>query len=167
MGSTRLPGKVLIEADGRTMLEHHIDRLTAAGLSVYVATTDTAGDDRLAELVTGRGMPVYRGSEADELSRYAGCARANAPDVVVRVTSDCPLIDGVVVVEGVSRFLQLRGEHGDDVYLSNTLARTYPRGLVFEVFAASALYRADRAATSRSDREHVTPWLYSGADRLA
>jgi spore coat polysaccharide biosynthesis protein SpsF len=166
MGSTRLPGKVLIEAAGRTMLDHHIDRLTAAGLSVYVATTDTAGDDRLAELVAVRGLPVYRGSEADVLSRYAGCARANALDVVVRVTSDCPLIDGDVVVEGVTRFLQLRDEHGDDVYLSNTLERTYPRGLDFEVFAASALYRADRAATSRSDREHVTPWLYSGADRL-
>lgn len=167
VGSTRLPGKVLIEAAGRTMLDHHIDRLSAAGLTVYVATTDTPGDDRLAELVQGRGLPVFRGSDDDVLSRYAGCARANELQVVVRVTADCPLIDGDVVAEGVTRFLQLYEEHGDDVYLSNTIERTYPRGLDFEVFAATALYRADRAATRRSDREHVTPWLYTGADRLS
>ena len=167
VGSTRLPGKVLIEAGERTMLDHHIDRLTAAGLNVYVATTDTPADDRLAELLQRRGLPVFRGSEDDVLSRYAGCARLNELDVVVRVTADCPLIDGNVVAEGVDRFLQLTQEHGDDVYLSNTLDRTYPRGLDFEVFAATALYRADRAATSRSDREHVTPWLNAGADRLS
>ncbi len=167
VGSTRLPGKVLIEAAGRTMLDHHIDRLTTAGLNVYVATTDTSGDDRLAEMVAGRGLPIFRGSETDVLARYAGCARANELDVVVRVTADCPLIDGDVVVEGVSRFLQLRGEHGDDVYLSNTVERTYPRGLDFEVFAATALYRADRVATGPSEREHVTPWLYTGAGRLS
>jgi spore coat polysaccharide biosynthesis protein SpsF len=166
VGSTRLPGKVLIEAAGRTMLDHHIDRLTAAGLSVYVATTDNPSDDGLAELVQGRGLPVFRGSEADVLSRYAGCARANELDVVVRVTSDCPLIDGDVVVDGVTTFLQLRDKHGDDVYVSNTIERTYPRGLDFEIFAAAALYRADSLATSRGDREHVTSWLYRGAYRL-
>jgi spore coat polysaccharide biosynthesis protein SpsF len=167
VGSTRLPGKVLAEAAGRTMLDHHLDRLAAAGLDVYVATTDTPRDDRLAEIVQGRGLPVYRGSEDDVLSRYADCARANQLQVVVRVTADCPLIDGDVVAEGVARFLQLSEQHGDDVYLSNTLERTYPRGLDFEVFAATALYRADRAATRRSDREHVTPWLYAGNDRLS
>jgi spore coat polysaccharide biosynthesis protein SpsF len=165
-GSTRLPGKVLIEAAGRTMLDHHIDRLVAAGLDVYVATTEDPADDLLAELVRRRGVPVFRGSDEDVLSRYAGCARQNSLDVVVRVTSDCPLIDGGVVAEGVTRFLQLRELHGDDVYLSNTIERTFPRGFDFEVFSASALYRADRSATTSSDREHVTPWLYAGAHRL-
>ena len=165
-GSTRLPGKVLIEAAGRTMLDHHLDRLVAAGLDVYVATTDGSADDRLVDLAERRGIGVFRGSEQDVLSRYAGCARANDLDVVVRVTSDCPLIDGVVVADGVTRFLQLREEHGDDVYLSNTLERTFPRGFDFELFAASALDRADREATAPSDREHVTPWLYTGAHRL-
>jgi spore coat polysaccharide biosynthesis protein SpsF len=166
VGSTRLPGKVLIEAAGRTMLDHHIDRLTAAGLVVYVATTDRPGDDRVVELAQRRGVPVFRGSEQDVLSRYAGCARENDLDVVVRVTSDCPLIDGGVVADGVIRFLHLREQHGEDVYLSNTLERTYPRGFDFEVFAASALHRAHREATTSSDREHVTPWLYAGAHRL-
>jgi spore coat polysaccharide biosynthesis protein SpsF len=166
VGSTRLPGKVLVEAAGRTMLDHHLDRLTAAGLAVYVATTDRPGDDGLAELVRRRGISVFRGSEQDVLSRYAGCARENDLDVVVRVTSDCPLIDGAVVADGVRRFGQLRARHGDDVYLSNTLVRTFPRGLDFEVFGAAALHRADREATTPSDREHVTPWLYAGAHRL-
>jgi spore coat polysaccharide biosynthesis protein SpsF len=166
MGSTRLPGKVLIESAGRTMLDHQIDRLVAAGLDVYVATGDSPADDRVAELAAGRGVAVFRGSEEDVLARFAGCARANHLDVVVRVTADCPLVDGAVVAAGVSRFLQLREAHGDDVYLSNTLERTYPRGFDFEVVAASALHRADREATTPSEREHVTPWLYAGPHRL-
>jgi spore coat polysaccharide biosynthesis protein SpsF len=165
-GSTRLPGKVLIEAAGRTMLDHHLDRLVAAGLDVFVATTDNASDDRVADLAQGRGIAVFRGSEEDVLSRFAGCARAHDLDVVVRMTSDCPLIDGGMVADGVTRFLQLRQQHGDDVYLSNTLERTYPRGFDFEVVAAAALQRADREATARRDREHVTPWLYAGPHRL-
>jgi spore coat polysaccharide biosynthesis protein SpsF len=165
-GSTRLPDKVLIESAGRTMLDHHLDRLVAAGLDVYVATTDSPSDDRVADLAQNRGIAVFRGSEEDVLSRFAGCARAHDLDVVVRVTSDCPLIDGHVVAGGVSRFLQLREQHGDDVYLSNTLERTYPRGFDFEIVAASALLQADREATARRDREHVTPWLYTGPHRL-
>ena len=100
------------------------------------------------------------------LSRFAGCARSYDLDVVVRVTSDCPLIDGALVADGAARFLRLRAEHGDDVYLSNTLERTYPRGFDFEVFTAAALARADREATAPGDREHVTPWLYAGPHRL-
>jgi spore coat polysaccharide biosynthesis protein SpsF len=165
-GSTRLPGKVLIEAAGRTMLDHHLDRLIAAGLDVYVATTDSADDDRVADLAQRRGIAVFRGSEEDVLSRFAGCVRAHDLDVVVRVTSDCPLIDGGVVADGVTRFLQLREQHGEDVYLSNTLERTYPRGFDFEVVAGSALLRADREATAGRDREHVTPWLYAGPHRM-
>jgi spore coat polysaccharide biosynthesis protein SpsF len=166
-GSTRLPGKVLIEAAGRTMLDHHLDRLVAAGLDVYVATTDNATDDRVADLAQRRGIAVFRGNEEDVLSRFAGCIRANNLDVVVRVTSDCPLIDGLVVADGVTRFLQLREQHGDDVYLSNTLERSYPRGFDFEVVTGAALERADREATDRRDREHVTPWLYAGPHKLA
>jgi spore coat polysaccharide biosynthesis protein SpsF len=164
--STRLPGKVLIEAGGRTMLDHQLDRLLAADLEVYIATTALLADDPVAGLAEGRGLAVFRGSEHDVLSRFAGCAREHDLDVVVRVTSDCPLIDGAVVAEGVARFLELRAEHGDDIYLSNTLERTYPRGFDFEIFTAAALARADREATAVRDREHVTPWLYVGPHRL-
>ncbi|HEX4697890.1 MAG TPA: acylneuraminate cytidylyltransferase, partial [Actinomycetes bacterium] len=117
-------------------------------------------------LALRRDVPVFRGSENDVLSRFAGCARTYDLDVVVRVTSDCPLIDGAILAEGVAQFLRLREKHGDDVYLSNTLERTYPRGYDFEVFTGTALARADRAATRAGDREHVTPWLYAGPHRL-
>lgn len=167
LGSTRLPGKVLLEAAGRTMLDHHLDRLTSAGLDVFVATTDDPGDDRIVGVARARGVAVFRGSVDDVLSRFAGCAQQFDLDVVVRVTSDCPLVDGDVVADGVARFLQLRAQHGDEVYLSNTLDRTYPRGFDFEVVAASALQRAHRDATAPGDREHVTPWLYAGPHRLA
>jgi spore coat polysaccharide biosynthesis protein SpsF len=120
----------------------------------------------VVDLAQPRNVQVFRGSEDDVLSRFAGCARTYDLDVVVRVTSDCPLIDGAVVAEGVARFLQLSEEHGDEVYLSNTLERTYPRGFDFEVFTATALARADREATAPGDREHVTPWLYAGPHRL-
>ncbi|HEX4698239.1 MAG TPA: acylneuraminate cytidylyltransferase, partial [Actinomycetes bacterium] len=88
-GSTRLPGKVLLTAAGRTILDHHLDRLVAAGLIVYVATTDRVADDPIADLALRRDVPVFRGSENDVLSRFAGCARTYDLDVVVRVTSDC------------------------------------------------------------------------------
>ena len=148
------------------MLDHHLDRLMAAGLDVYVATTDRDADDPVADLAYRRDVPVFRGSEVDVLSRFAGCSRTYDLDVVVRVTSDCPLIDGALVAKGVARFLQLREEHGDDIYLSNTLERTYPRGFDYEVFTAAALARADREASTPGDREHVTPWLYAGPHRL-
>lgn len=158
MTSSRLPGKVLLEAGGRTMLEHHLARLGPAGAQVIVATTVNGSDDPVAELAARLGFPVFRGSEADVLSRYAGAAREHDLDVVVRVTSDCPLIDGELVKLGIDRFL---AEGDEDAYVSNALVRTYPRGLDFEVFSAAALLRADAEATSAIEREHVTPYLYA------
>ncbi|MFY0406861.1 cytidylyltransferase domain-containing protein [Solicola sp. PLA-1-18] len=155
--STRLPGKVLREASGRTMLDHHLDRLEAAGLDVYVATTVNATDDPLVELAGRRGVPVFRGSEQHVLSRFHGCAVENGLDVVVRVTSDCPLVDGALVRHGVDLWLE---RDDPDVYVSNGLVRTYPRGLDFEVFSFAALDEAMRLATDPADLEHVTPYLH-------
>ena len=164
MTSTRLPGKVLEVAGGRSMLDHHLDRLAAADLPVYLATTTNAADDPLVELAGRRGVPVWRGSELDVLDRFAGCVREHDLDVVVRVTSDCPLIDGRLVASGVERFLA-----ADDpwLYLSNGIERTYPRGLDFEVFSARALLDAAEHATEPAQREHVTPYLYAdGSGRV-
>lgn len=162
MTSTRLPGKVLREAAGITMLEHHLTRLTAAGLPVIVATTTNVDDDPVAVLADKLGAGVVRGSEPDVLSRFALAVREFEPDVVVRVTSDCPLIDGEVVRRGIDAWVA-----ADDpaLYASNALERTYPRGLDFEVFSAAALLEADRLATETPHREHVTPWLYTDDTR--
>lgn len=162
--STRLPGKVLLEADGRTLLDHHLDRLQAAGLDVYVATTVNATDDPIVALATGRDLPVHRGSEDDVLARFTGCIEEHDLDVVVRVTSDCPLIDGGLVRRAIELFVQAEDPW---LYLSNGLERTYPRGLDFEVFSAEALLDAGRSATEQPQREHVTPYLYAnGSGRM-
>jgi len=161
--STRLPGKVLERIGGRTLLDHHLDRLAVAGLPTLVATTTNVGDDAVAELAQERGVPVFRGSERDVLSRFAGCAREHDLDVVVRVTSDCPLIDGRLVAQGVAEFLAADDE---DLYLSNCLTRSYPRGLDFEVFSTAALLEADERATTPADREHVTPYLHGNRNGL-
>lgn len=157
MTSTRLPGKVLLTAGGRTMLDHHLDRLETTGLPVIVATTTNASDDDIVRTARDRGIPVFRGSEADVLSRFAGAATDAGLDAVVRVTSDCPLIDADLINEGVRRYLALDDLHA---HVSNVIERTFPRGFDFEVFSATALLEADAAAVSPAEREHVTPYLY-------
>jgi spore coat polysaccharide biosynthesis protein SpsF len=155
--STRLPAKVLLTAGGRTFLQHHLDRLAATGLPVIVATTTNTDDEPNVEQTTAAGFPVFRGSELDVLSRFAGAIREHELDGVVRVTSDCPLIDPAVVTEGVDRF---RSEAAENLYVSNCLERTYPRGMDYEVFSAERLLRADAEATIPADREHVTSYLH-------
>lgn len=162
--STRLPGKVLLPAGDRTMLDHHLDRLLGADLPVYVATTANASDDPIAELAERRGVPFHRGSEADVLARFTGCIEEHGLTTVVRVTSDCPLIDGGLVAAALAEF-----EAADDpwLYLSNGLERTWPRGFDLEVFSAEALLDAGRHATEEPHREHVTPYLYAnGSGRM-
>lgn len=156
-GSTRLPGKVLEQVAGRTVLEHHLDRLVATGLPVVVATTTAARDDVVAGLARRHGVEVFRGSEDDVLDRFDRCASAYDLEGVVRVTSDCPLIDPAVVLDAVR--LWDRDPHA---YVSNGLRRTYPRGYDVEVFPAAVLHDAAREARDPAEREHVTPWLYSG-----
>jgi spore coat polysaccharide biosynthesis protein SpsF len=155
--STRLPAKVLLTAGGRTFLEHHLDRLLATDLPVIVATTTNADDEPIVEIAEKAGIPVFRGSELDVLSRFAGAIRAHDLAGIVRVTSDCPLIDPDVVVAGVDRF---RAEDDENLYVSNCLERTYPRGMDYEIFSAARLLQADADATLPADREHVTSYLH-------
>jgi spore coat polysaccharide biosynthesis protein SpsF len=161
MTSTRLPGKVLIEVGGRPLLDLHLDRLLASGHDVVVATTVNATDDPIVSLARNRGIEVFRGSESDVLSRYAGAIREFSLDTVVRVTSDCPLIDGALVADGITAY----ADAGDpDVYVSNAIPRSMPRGMDFEVFGGAALLEADALAGSGPQREHVTPYLYENVN---
>jgi spore coat polysaccharide biosynthesis protein SpsF len=122
-----------------------------------VATTTNADDEPIVEIAEKAGIPVFRGSELDVLSRFAGAIRAHDLAGVVRVTSDCPLIDPDVVVAGVDRF---RAEDDENLYVSNCLERTYPRGMDYEIFSAARLLQADADATLPADREHVTSYLH-------
>jgi spore coat polysaccharide biosynthesis protein SpsF len=156
--STRLPRKVLLPVGGSTFLDHHLDRVALGNdFRVVVATTVNAEDEPIMELAQSRGLPWYRGSELDVLERFAGAAEENKLDVVVRVTSDCPLIDGRVIAAGVERYL---AEDDPRLYAANTLQRTYPRGFDFEIFSADLLREAHKDATRTEDREHVTSYLH-------
>lgn len=161
MGSTRLPGKVMRELCGRTVLAHVIQRVRASGLDgVVVATSSLAQDDSIAEAAEQAGAGVYRGSEDDVLDRYLQAATQSDADPVIRITSDCPLIDPMVVREIVAAFCRRRSSGESLDYLSNTLERTYPIGLDTEVFTYSALRRAWSEARLPHEREHVTPYIY-------
>jgi len=158
MGSTRLPGKVLADLDGHSMVERVVRRCEQIQSldNVVVAIPDSPSDDILADFLESRAFAVFRGPEHDVLARYHLAAEALGADVVVRVTADCPLLDPEVSQAVIAAFLR----RGAD-YASNTVIRTYPRGLDTEVFSVAALRRASRDATEPADREHVTRYIWS------
>ncbi len=162
MGSSRLPGKVLMPFAGRSVLGSVIGRLQAIRAldAIVIATTTHARDAAIATEAARWGAAVARGSEDDVLDRYRHAARENRADIVVRVTSDCPLIDPGVSGRIIETFLERRSGDRRLDYLSNTIARSFPRGFDTEVFEADALERAWREGTSPAEREHVTPYLY-------
>jgi spore coat polysaccharide biosynthesis protein SpsF len=158
MGSTRLPGKVLLPLLGEPVLTRVMRRAARARTldEVVVATTTLADDDAIVALAATEDWPVVRGSETDLLERYLVAARAHDADVVVRITSDCPLIDPEVIDATVGAF---RAAAVD--YASNALEpATYPRGLDVEVIARAALERAGRDDADPAWREHATPYVY-------
>lgn len=165
MTSTRLPGKVMLEVLGKPLLQWHLERLARAGSvdEVVVATTRNAADDLIVELAHRLSVPVWRGPEEDVLSRYREAAEAHAADVVVRVTSDCPLIDPAVVDRTVRTLLAVLP---DADYACNRLPQTYPRGMDTEVLTAQVLAQADREATGLADREHVTLFVWRQPKRF-
>ncbi|KKB79407.1 glutamate-1-semialdehyde aminotransferase [Devosia limi DSM 17137] len=156
MGSTRLPGKVMLDIAGVPMIELLLRRLQRARMvdGIIVATSTAAADDRLAEHVAALGVEVYRGSEQDVLDRYYRAAQQASADVVVRVTGDCPFLDPVLVDDVIT----LRQARSVD-YASNITPPTYPDGLDTEVFTFAALERSWNEARDPYQREHVTPYL--------
>ena len=157
MGSTRLPGKVLTDLGGKTVLARVVRRLRRAKLidEIIVATTDLPTDDPIVRECNHLDVPYFCGSESDVLDRYYQAAKVFGAEAVVRVTSDCPLIDPQLVDETIAAF---QADEAD--YASNVIPRTYPRGLDTEVFTAAALERAWLEAKEPHQREHVTPYFY-------
>jgi spore coat polysaccharide biosynthesis protein SpsF len=169
MGSTRLPGKVLRLLGGATVLSHVIGRARAVPSidEVVVATSTDKQDDQVESEARKCGAKVFRGSETDVLSRYYEAARLFNADVVVRITSDCPLLDPVLVNQMISRFHASRRGGRELDYLSNALTRSYPRGLDAEIFTFAALEKAQLAAKDVHEREHVTPYIYRHPESFA
>jgi len=160
MGSTRLPSKVFMDLEGEPMLVRVVNRVGCAATldSVIVATTVEPVDDQIAELCGACGWPCFRGSQDDVLDRYYEAAVTHKVDVIVRITSDCPLIEPVIVDRVVEKS---RINQTETDYVANTLApRTFPRGLDTEVMSFEALKRAWTEAKEPSEREHVTLYIY-------
>lgn len=156
MGSTRLPGKVLMDISGASMLAQQLRRLQGARSldSIIVATSDRPDDDPVAETARAEGVDTFRGSETNVLARCLGAARTSGAEVVVRVTADCPLLDSGVV-ERVCRSLT-----GEIDYAANVIRRTFPHGLDVEALHFDVLERVARMGSSAEAREHVTWFIY-------
>lgn len=155
MTSTRLPGKVLLEVLGKPLLEYQLERLKRTKRPIIVATTTNVCDDLIVSLCQKMNIATYRGDELDVLGRYYGAATAAHADAIIRITSDCPLIDPQLIEKVIRYYL----EH-DYAYVSNTLMRTYPRGMDIEIFSMDLLRQAHIYAKRDYQREHVTPFIY-------
>lgn len=158
MGSTRLPGKVLMEVGGKTVLAHLIDRLKCVSFidEIVVATTTQPRDSQIAALCEKLGVGIYRGSEEDVLERYVDAARLFKSDVVVRATSDEPYKDPAVIHQILEAHVKSKFD-----YTSNVHPRTFPDGSCVEVINAAVLEKAERNGKMPPDREHVTFYIYN------
>jgi len=156
MGSSRLPGKVLMPLGGKPSVQQVIERARLIrGVDEVVLATSTASiDDPLVAFCNSAGVPVVRGSEDDVLDRYYQAAKAARADVVIRITGDCPLLDPVESAKVLEAF---RSSGAD--YVSNVHPPTLPDGLDTEVFCFQALETAWKQATKKSEREHVTLFI--------
>jgi spore coat polysaccharide biosynthesis protein SpsF len=160
MTSSRLPGKVLMLAAGKPLLEILIERLQNGVKldAIVVATTINTKDDPIAALATDKGVKVFRGSENDVLGRVCGALRASKADVCVEITGDCPLIDPGIVSEAVEEYVRTCNTN---LYISNSDPhRSVPAGLDVQVFAAESLYQLDAETNDPLDREHVSYGFY-------
>jgi len=162
MTSTRLPGKVLKSVMGRILLDYHVSRLKQSKHidHLIIATTTNDTDDPIAAFCEEQGVECFRGCEDDVLSRYIGAAKAHNPDIVIRVTSDCPLIDPNIIDQVIEYY-----QNSDSDYV-NLDGEAYPRGLDVEVFSYDALKQADEQGKETYHREHVTPYIYLNPDQF-
>ncbi|MBZ0104044.1 MAG: glycosyltransferase family protein [Sulfuricella denitrificans] len=164
MTSTRLPGKILKPVLGKPLLEYQLERIRRSELAndIVIATTTNKTDQPIVDWCNRCGVTCFRGPEHDVLARYHGAAALCHADTVVRVTSDCPLIDPAVIDKVIDYYLTHTAECD---YASNCLERTYPRGMDVEVFSRRALDEAHSEARDALEREHVTPFIYGHPER--
>jgi len=156
MTSTRLPGKVLMDIEGKPMIWHVVNRLKFSKKldDIILAIPDTKESDILEEFAENNNIKYFRGGEEDVLSRYYQTAKKFNVDPIIRITSDCPLIDPKIVDLVIEKHLNSAAD-----YTSNTLKITFPRGLDVEVFNFDVLKRTYKEAKENYQREHVTPYI--------
>lgn len=163
MGSSRLPGKVALPLAGAPLLVRMVERIRAAKtpFEVVVATSTLTEDDRIVELAKEAGAPVYRGHPLDCLNRHLGAARQLGADFVVKIPSDCPLIDPAVIDEVLGFFFA-----GSFDFVSNLHPPSWPDGNDVEIMPTELLALADQEATRELEREHTTPFFWEQPERF-
>jgi len=160
-GSTRLPGKVLLPLAGKTVLEKQLERILAAParFELCVATTTAPRDEAIVQICRKAGVPSMTGHPTDLLDRHVQAARAAGADVVVKIPSDCPLIDPAAIA-------RVLGAYAGEDYLGNLHPATWPDGNDVEVMAMAALETAWCEADRPFQREHTTPFLWDQPGRF-
>jgi len=156
INSTRLPNKIFREAGGMPFLQHHIERLRKTGLDIIVATTNDGSEHSIVEFCRENDLKCFRGDQDDVLKRFYEAAVFFNIDTIIRVTSDCPLIDPNIIKNGLNKYSSLP----QGSYHSNAVSRSYPRGMDYEIFSFELLKNAFEYATDAPDREHVTPYIW-------
>ena len=162
MGSSRLPGKTLIDVDGRPLLGHLLDRLRASESldELVVATTDLSEDDSIERYCKEFGVACYRGSPNDVLERITCAYLSHGADVGVIVYGDGPMIDPLIIDQAVELYLT----SGSFDFVGNDLLTTYPPGMEVEVVNIDALCRSESMCTDANVREHGTLFLRQHPD---
>lgn len=162
MGSTRFPGKVLEQLDDRPVLEWVVRRAGRAELldDLVVATSTSEGDDEIERWCSEEYVPCHRGPEEDVLARFHQVIEDRDPEIVTRLTADCPLLDPSICEEVIRTFLDCPGLD----YVAT--GHRYPEGFGVEVVDSAALQVAHQEATESSDREHVTPFIWENPERF-
>lgn len=160
MGAERLPGKVLMDVEGKPLLRYQIDRIMRSKMidRIVVATSTRDSDDAIVAFCEKNGVECFRGPEEDVLTRFYDCARAFNGKAIVRLTGDCPLLDPEVIDETIHLYNDMRVDFAANTVPPET--STYPDGSDVEVFSMEALTRAYQETTDKTLREHVTFYFW-------
>ena len=153
MNSSRLPGKVLLKAKEKSMLEILVERLQQVKSidDIIVATTTNPKDNEIAYLCAKKGLGFFRGSEEDVMGRVIGAAKSAKADLIVEITADCPIIDPNIIEQIINIYIANKVD-----YVGNAKIRSYPDGMDTQVFSLKTLEKSYEMTDNKIDREHVT-----------
>ncbi len=165
MGSSRLPGKVMLPILDRPLFVRQVERVRSAALAgvIVVAATVDPADDIIEDICKQEGILCYRGHAADLLDRHYQVALQHAADVVIKIPSDCPLIDPAIIDTVISYYLENKEQYD---YVSNLHPASYPDGNDVEVMEFAALEHAWKHADKQLEREHTTPYIWEHPDKF-
>lgn len=160
MGSTRLPGKVLMPVLGKPLLGYLCERLkrVSKANAFRILTSTEKEDDLIANFCVENGISFFRGNLENVLDRYYQAALVYQPDAIVRITADCPLIDPHLIDQVIETYIKAFPQYD---YVSNSLERTFPRGMDSEIFSIDALTKTYQQAKKKEEQEHVTLHIYT------